>query len=115
MAADSVDAATTDKIAPALDVDKIADRIETVSMGLGVASGVAALGAALAAPTGLAAIGVAIGVVSAPAVVVVAPILGVAATVAGTVSGTAYFYSKWKRRQMLVARSDPAASPAKAD
>jgi hypothetical protein len=43
--------------------------------------------------------GVALGITSVPFIVTVAPILGAAATVAGAVSGGAYFYSKWKNRQ----------------
>ncbi len=78
---------------------EIADKVESVSMGLGIASGVAAAGAALAAPTGLSAVGVALGITSAPLIVTAAPVLGVAATVTGVVSGGAYFYSQWKSRK----------------
>jgi len=78
---------------------KVADKIETVSMGLGITSGVVAAGAALAAPTGLSAIGVALGITSAPLIVTAAPIVGAAATVTGVISGGAYFYSKWKSRK----------------
>ena len=77
----------------------VADKVETVSMGLGITSGVVAAGAALAAPTGLGAIGVALGVTSAPLIVTAAPIIGAAAATAGVVSGGAYFYSKWKTKQ----------------
>jgi hypothetical protein len=77
---------------------KVADRIETVSMGLGITSGVVAAGAALATPTGLSAIGVALGIMDAPLIVTAAPIIGVAATATGIISGGAYFYSKWKSR-----------------
>ena len=72
--------------------EEIADKVESVSMGLGFASGVAAAGAALAAPTGLGAVGVALGITSAPLIVTAAPVIGVAATVTGVVSGGAYFY-----------------------
>lgn len=77
---------------------KVADRIETVSMGLGITSGVVAAGAALATPTGLSAIGVALGIIDAPLIVTAAPIIGAAATATGIISGGAYFYSKWKSR-----------------
>ncbi len=78
---------------------KVADKIETVSIGLGITSGVVAAGAALATPTGLSAIGVALGITSAPLIVTAAPIIGVAATVTGVISGGAYFYSKWKSKK----------------
>lgn len=78
---------------------KVADKIETLSMGLGITSSVVAAGAALVAPTGLSAIGVALGITSAPLIVTVAPIIGTAATVTGVISGGAYFYSKWKSRK----------------
>ncbi|WP_240931521.1 hypothetical protein [Azotobacter chroococcum] len=74
----------------------VADRIDTVSMGLGITSGVVSAGAVLAAPTGLSAIGVALGLTSAPLIVTAAPIVGAAAAVTGALSGGAYFYSKWK-------------------
>jgi len=74
----------------------IADKVETFSMGLGVASGVATAGAAIAAPTGLSAISVALGFTSAPLIVTAAPVIGAVATVTGVVSGGAYFYSKWR-------------------
>ncbi|WP_206667238.1 hypothetical protein [Candidatus Methylobacter oryzae] len=78
---------------------RVADRIETVSMGLGITSGLVAAGATLAAPTGLSAIGVALGITSAPLIVTAAPIIGAAATATGVISGGAYFYSKWKSRK----------------
>ena len=78
---------------------EVADKIETVSMGISITSGVVAAGAALAAPTGLSAIGVALGITSVPLIVTAAPIIGAAATVTGVISGGAYFYSKWKSRK----------------
>lgn len=78
---------------------KAADKVETVSMGLGITSGVVAAGAALAAPTGLSALGVAVGLTSAPLIVTAAPVLAVASTVVGVISGGAYFYSKWKTKR----------------
>lgn len=59
---------------------EIKEKTETVSMGLGIAAGVAA-GAALVGP---------------PLIVAAAPIIGAAATVTGAVAGSAFFYSKWK-------------------
>lgn len=83
------------------DIEVVAERIDNVSMGLGIASGVATVGAIVAAPTGLTAVGVAIGVISPPFIVAAAPVIGTVAAVAGAVSGTAYFYKKWKRRQSV--------------
>lgn len=77
---------------------EVADRIETVSMGLGITAGVTAAGAAIAAPTGIGAVGVALGLTSAPLIVAAAPVIAAAATTAGVVSGGAYFYSKWRSR-----------------
>ena len=62
---------------------EIKEKTETVSMGLGIAAGVAA-GAAIVGP---------------PIVVAAAPVIGAAATVTGAVAGTAYFYSKWKSKK----------------
>ena len=78
---------------------EVADKVEAVSMGLGITSGLVAAGAALAAPTGLGAIGVVLGITSVPLIVTVAPIIGVAATVSGVFSGGAYFYSKLKTKK----------------
>lgn len=79
--------------------EKIAKRVEDISMTTGIVSAAVGVGASLAAPTGLSALGVALGLTSAPLIVTAAPIIGAAATVAGVVSGGAYFYSKWKNRQ----------------
>lgn len=85
------------------DVDKnhkeVADKVETVSMGLGITSGIVVAGASLAAPTGLSAAAVAIGITSAPMIVAAAPIITAAATTTGVISGGFYFYSKWKSRR----------------
>ncbi len=62
---------------------EIKEKTESVSMGLGIAAGVAA-GAAIIGP---------------PLVVAAAPVIGVAATVSGAMAGTAYFYSKWKTKK----------------
>ncbi|WP_222612348.1 hypothetical protein [Undibacterium flavidum] len=62
---------------------EIKEKAETVSMGFGIAAGVAA-GAAMIGP---------------PIVVAAAPVIGAAATVTGAVAGTAYFYSKWKTKK----------------
>jgi hypothetical protein len=106
----SVSAATEAKMLAGRVADKVkeadanhkelADKVESVSMGLGITSGFVAAGAALAAPTGLSAIGVALGITSAPLIVAAAPVIGVAATVTGVVSGGAYFYSKWKTKKI---------------
>jgi O6-methylguanine-DNA--protein-cysteine methyltransferase len=77
---------------------EVADKIETVSMGLGITAGVTAAGAAVAAPTGIGAVGVALGLTSAPLIVAAAPVIAAVATTAGVVSGSAYFYSKWRSR-----------------
>lgn len=59
---------------------EIKEKTEAVSMGLGIAAGVAT-GAAIIGP---------------PAVVAAAPLIGAAATVSGAVAGGAYFHSKWR-------------------
>lgn len=74
---------------------EIKEKAETVSMGLGIAAGVAA-GAAIIGP---------------PIVVAAAPVIGAAATITGTVAGSAYFYSKWKTRQTQ-SQADNESSPA---
>lgn len=94
----------------------VADRIDTVSMGLGITSGVVSAGAVLAAPSGLSAIGVALGLTSAPLIVTAAPIVGAAAAVTGALSGGAYFYSKWKsakeaKEERAARDSQPLDSP----
>ncbi len=72
---------------------EIKERTETVSMGLGIAAGVAA-GAAIIGP---------------PIVVAAAPVIGAAATVTGAVAGSAYFYSKWKTKKTAeLAKNDEA-------
>lgn len=76
----------------------VANNVENVSMGLSITAGIVAAGASLAAPTGLSAVGVALGITSAPLIVAAAPVVATAATAVGLVSGTAYFYSKWKSR-----------------
>ncbi|GLK62075.1 MULTISPECIES: hypothetical protein [Azotobacter] len=92
---------------------EVADRIDTVSMGLGITSGVVSAGAVLAAPTGLSALSVALGLSSAPLIVTAAPIVGAAAAVTGALSGGAYFYSKWKAAKERRAARDsrPPDSP----
>jgi len=82
-----------------VNYNEIADKVETVSMGLGITSGVVAAGAALAAPTGLSAVGVALGITSAPLIVTTAPVIAVMATATGVISGGTYFYSKWKSKK----------------
>lgn len=77
---------------------RVADKIETISMGLGITSSLVAAGAVLATPTGLDAVGVALGIIDDPLIITLAPIVGVAATVTGVISGIAYFVSKWKSR-----------------
>lgn len=78
---------------------RIAARMESVSMATGVIAGLAAAGATLAAPSGLSAVGVWLGISSAPLIVTAAPILGTVATVTGTISGVTFFYAKWKTRR----------------
>gem|GEM_PF-851796 len=89
---------------------EVAGKIDTVSMGLGITSGVVTAGAALAAPTGLTAIGVALGLTSAPLIVTAAPLVSAAAAVTGAISGGAYFYSKWKSAKKT--KADLAAQDA---
>lgn len=94
-------ASVIDKVKVADENHKeVADKVETVSMGLGITSGVVAAGAALVAPTGLNALGIFVGLTSAPLIVTVAPVLAVASTVVGVISGGTYFYSKWKTKKI---------------
>ena len=86
----------------------LADRVETVSMAAGIASGVAAAAAAVAAPTGLTAAGVWLGLISAPLVVTAAPVIGTVAAATGFVSGGFYFYSKWRRRRSRTEAPNPS-------
>lgn len=60
---------------------QIAAKTDTVSMGLGIAAGVAVAGAKLTAI---------------PLIVAASPAIGGAAAVVGVVAGSAHFYSKWK-------------------
>ncbi len=96
------------KIAKKIDEkhEKIAARAEEVSMATGVLAGVAAAGAVIAAPTGLAAVGVALGITSTPLLVTAAPVLAAIATVSGAISGSAYFYSKWRSRHKEDGKSE---------
>jgi hypothetical protein len=75
---------------------EIKEKTETVSMGFGIAAGVA---------TGAAMIGT-------PILVAAAPVIGVAATVTGAVAGGAHFYSKWKiKKAQANQNQDDVASP----
>ena len=75
-------------VATAKKVDEnhqeIAAKTDTVSMGLGIAAGVAVAGAKLTAI---------------PLVVAASPAIGGAAAVVGVVAGSAHFYSKWKTKK----------------
>lgn len=97
-----------------MDHEKLATRVENVSMATGIVAGIAAAGATIAAPTGLAAVGVWLGISSAPLIVTAAPILGTIATVAGTISGGTYFYARWKSRQQRI-RQSPALNGVRQD
>lgn len=77
----------------------VAEKVETVSMTLGIISGIVAVGAIWAAPTGLRAWGVALGIIDEPMIVTVAPIIGMLATAIGVISGCTYFYSILKSRK----------------
>jgi hypothetical protein len=76
----------------------VAEKVEAVSMGLGITSGIVAVGAVLTAPTGFSALAVALGITSEPLIVTAAPVIGMIATVTGFISGGTYFYSKWRNR-----------------
>ncbi|MBR7748021.1 hypothetical protein [Undibacterium baiyunense] len=78
---------------------EIKEKTETVSMGLGIAAGVAA-GAAIIGP---------------PIVVAAAPVIGAAATVTGAVAGSAYFYSKWKSKQATPTQDEVIDESTSAD
>ena len=79
--------------------EKIASRVESISMASGLIAGISATGATIAAPSGFDAVGVFLGISSDPLIVTVAPILGVIATATGIISGATYFYSLWRKRQ----------------
>ena len=75
---------------------EIKEKTETVSMGFGIAAGVAA-GAAIVGP---------------PIMVAAAPVIGAAATVTGAVAGGAYFYSKWKTKKAEELKQNSATPEA---
>jgi hypothetical protein len=79
--------------------DKLARRVEDVAMTTSLVSAAVGVGASVVAPTGLTAVGIALGITSAPFIVTAAPIVAVAATVTGVVSGSVYFYARWKNRK----------------
>ncbi len=79
--------------------EKVASRVESISMASGIVAGISAAGATYAAPSGFDAVGVFLGISSDPLIVTAAPILGVIATAAGIISGVTYFYSLWRKRQ----------------
>ena len=85
----------------------VAEKVEAVSMGLGITSGIVAVGAVLTAPTGFSALAVSLGITSEPLIVTAAPVIGMIATVTGFISGGTYFYSRWKSRK---ARQDSSKS-----
>lgn len=91
----------------------LADRVENVSMGLGITSGVVAAGASMAAPTGLSAIAIALGISSTPLIVAAAPVIASVATAVGAISGGTYFYSKWKsgREKKVTEGADRQPNP----
>ena len=68
-------------------------------MTTSLVSAAVGVGASVVAPTGLTAVSIALGITSAPFIVTAAPIVAVAATVTGVVSGSVYFYARWKNRK----------------
>ena len=83
---------------PRVTHEKLADAADAASKATRVVAGAAAAGAFVAAPTGLTAIGVSLGLVSAPFIVTVAPVLAGVATGAAAISAAASLYSKFKKR-----------------
>jgi hypothetical protein len=81
--------------------EEIAERIEHVSMAAGVISGLFAAAALLATPTGVVALLVWAGVINAPLIVSASPKVAIISTVLGTLSGCAYFYSRWRRSRII--------------
>jgi hypothetical protein len=77
----------------------IAEHADTTAKATRVAAAVAVAGATVAAPTGLGAVGVALGLVSAPAIVSLAPILVAVAGGAAAISAAASLYSKSRRNK----------------
>jgi hypothetical protein len=78
---------------------KVATRVESISMASGIIAGISAAGATIAAPSGFDAFGVFLGITDEPFIIIAAPVLGIIATAAGTLSGVTYFFSLWKSRQ----------------
>ncbi|WP_445371751.1 hypothetical protein ACH518_02550 [Methylomonas sp. HW2-6] len=104
-----------------MDHERIAARIEHLSMATGIVAGLSAAAAAAVQPTGLSAFGVWLGLVDEPLIVTLAPIFGWLATAAGTLSGSAYFLAQWQKRRFRKqaaaksATTDLSAVPAKDD
>lgn len=79
--------------------DKIADRAETASKAGKLIAAATMAGAAMAAPSGWTALGVAAGIVSAPAIVTVAPVIASVAGGAMLFSTAASLYAKARKRR----------------
>lgn len=77
--------------------EKIADHVDSVAKATKVAAGVTLAGAALVAPTGITALAISAGIVSAPVIVTVAPIMAGVAGFALTISAGTSLYAKYKR------------------
>jgi hypothetical protein len=82
--------------------ETIAEHADTTAKATRVAAAVAVAGATVAAPTGLGAVGVALGVISAPAIVSLAPILVFVAGGAAAISAAASLFSKSRRQKESV-------------
>lgn len=86
--------------------DRIATRVEHLSLATGILAGLSAAGAVLAEPTGLDEFGVWLGITDEPLIIKVAPILGSLATASGTLSGFTYFWAQRNKRQIQTRTTD---------
>lgn len=84
---------------PTPESDQLGDAAEDIAKASRVAAGLATAGAYVAAPKGLAALGAAIGLVSAPFVVKLAPLLVTVAFGATAISAAIHLYLKYRHKK----------------
>lgn len=79
--------------------EDVVDVLEDVAGASRIAAAISAVAAFIAAPTGLMAIAVGSGLVNAPLITTISPILGAVAVGSGAVFAAAKLYSKRKQKQ----------------
>lgn len=79
--------------------ERIANRVESVSMASGILAGLAAAGAYFLEPTGLEAFSIWIGFEDEPWIMQAEPILAGIATATGTLSGFTFFWAQTHKRK----------------